>query len=110
MRSGGWSTASWFTVARSVAREYLAYGITRASGTAGRRPFLRMTEPRVFVLGAGFSQYAGMPLVRDLKAEVLEWIDRNQDRDSRIGPFIHPIKNWPEFPEEKCRARLDFVD
>jgi hypothetical protein len=51
-----------------------------------------------------------MPLVRDLRAEVFEWIDRNQDRDSRIGPFMHPMKNWPEFPEGKFRAGLDFVD
>ena len=66
-----------------------------------------MLRKTVFILGAGFSRYAGMPLVQDLDTEVFAWLDRNKDQDEFIRPFMYPM--GCEFPDGKFYAGLNFV-
>jgi len=64
----------------------------------------------VFILGAGFSRYAGMPLVVELRDQVFNWIERYKDQDARIKSHMYPLPNWPEYPKGKYYAGLECVD
>ncbi len=67
-----------------------------------------MRHKTVFVLGAGFSCHGGIPLVQQLRAEVLQWIEANKNRDLlKTYPFTLPE---PGYPQGKFRAGLEFVD
>jgi len=59
----------------------------------------------VFILGAGFSRYAGMPLVLELREEVLEWLRLNAD-DPRVSPHMRPWPNWPEYHRPRCSCSI----
>lgn len=63
----------------------------------------------VFVLGAGFSRLAGMPLVQQLREEVFRWLDENAE-DPRVSVHMHPLLNWPEFPNGKFWDSLRRID
>src|SRR5258708_29231941 len=63
----------------------------------------------VFVIGAGYSRHAGMPLVQQLRGEVLYWLKENAN-DPYISPHMKALPNWPEFPEGKFWASLRKVD
>ena len=67
-----------------------------------------MRYKTVFVLGAGFSYHAGIPLVQQLRTEILNCIDRIKDRDLIINPFFLPM--LPEYPRGKFWAGFEFVD
>jgi hypothetical protein len=64
----------------------------------------------MYVLGAGFSCHAGIALASELRSLVFDWIERNRERDSRIGPHLRPSGSWPEFPDGKFHAGLAVVD
>jgi len=42
-----------------------------------------MAEKRVFILGAGFSACAGLPLASDFFAELMKWMQEFPDKDLR---------------------------
>jgi hypothetical protein len=63
----------------------------------------------VFILGAGFSRNAGMPLVQHLREEVFEWLKANAD-DPRVSVHMKPLANWPEYPNGKFWDPLRLVD
>lgn len=69
-----------------------------------------MLDKALFILGAGFSCHAGMPLVQDLRVEVNNWLDRNAANDPRISVHMKSLAAWPEFPDGKFRAGLRLVD
>lgn len=69
-----------------------------------------MNHRTAFVLGAGFSRHAGLPLVIELRQLVFQWIERNKEDDFRIKPHMYPMQNWPEFPRGKFQAGLEYVD
>ena len=69
-----------------------------------------MLDKTLFIVGAGFSCHAGMPLVQNLRAEVNNWLDRNAASDPRISVHMRPLLNWPEFPNGKFWAGLRRVD
>ncbi|SPE40112.1 hypothetical protein SBA7_1280004 [Candidatus Sulfotelmatobacter sp. SbA7] len=67
-----------------------------------------MRDKTVFVLGAGFSYHAGIPLVQQLRTEVLNCIDRIKVRDLIIRTFLEPM--GIEYPEGKFRKGFAAVD
>ncbi len=69
-----------------------------------------MSSNTLFILGAGFSRFAGMPLVQHLRADVFEWLKRNGASDPHVAVHLGPLSNWPEFPEGKFKAGLLRVD
>jgi hypothetical protein len=69
-----------------------------------------MLDKTLFIVGAGFSCHAGMPLVQNLRAEVNNWLDRNAASDPRISVHMRPLVNWPELPDGKFWAGLRRVD
>jgi hypothetical protein len=69
-----------------------------------------MPAKSLFILGAGFSRHAGMPLVQQLREDVFDWLKRNADSDPRISVHMKPLANWPEFPDGKFLAGLRRVD
>jgi len=69
-----------------------------------------MLDKTLFIVGAGFSCHAGMPLVQNLREEVKNWLDRNAASDPRISVHMRPLDNWPEFPDGKFWAGLRRVD
>jgi hypothetical protein len=69
-----------------------------------------MPAKTLFILGAGFSRYAGMPLVQQLRQWVFDWLKRNGSSDPHVAVHLGPLPNWPEFPEGKFRAGLLRVD
>lgn len=63
----------------------------------------------VFVLGAGFSRFAGMPLVQQLREQVFRWLDENPS-DPRVSVHMSPLPNWPEFPNGKFWDSIRRID
>jgi hypothetical protein len=73
-------------------------------------PHRNMFDKTLFIVGAGFSCHAGMPLVQNLREEVKNLLDRNAASDPRISVHMGPLDNWPEFPDGKFWAGLQRVD
>jgi hypothetical protein len=69
-----------------------------------------MRTKSLFILGAGFSRYAGMPLVQELRDCVLGWLERNGANDHRVSVHLKALANWPEFPRGKFWEGLRRVD
>ena len=69
-----------------------------------------MSTKALFILGAGFSRYAGMPLVQQLRECVFDWLKRKRSSDPHVAVHLGPLPNWPEFPDGKFRAGLLRVD
>jgi hypothetical protein len=69
-----------------------------------------MPAKSLFILGAGFSRHAGMPLVQQLRQCVFDWLKKNGSSDPHVAVHLGPLPNWPEFPEGKFRAGLLRVD
>jgi hypothetical protein len=61
---------------------------------------------KVFILGAGFSASAGFPLVRDLRREVVSWIEKEQHPSAK--PHLTP--NVHGYPQGQFYAGWDVVD
>lgn len=69
-----------------------------------------MSSSYLFILGAGFSRYAGMPLVQQLRECVLEWLKGPGISDPHVRVHLGPLSNWPEYPVGKFLAGLRCVD
>jgi len=61
---------------------------------------------KTFVLGAGFSAEAGFPLVRNLRTDVISWIEteRHPSAKPHLTPYLHG------YPEVQFYAGLKEID
>jgi hypothetical protein len=61
---------------------------------------------KTFVLGAGFSVTAGFPLVRNLRTDVISWIEAEQHPSAKphLTPYLHG------YPEGQFYAGLKEID